>query len=61
MKIPHYITSLTRQDLAQIAQAANMEGENGIIVEPRGDKYVIRIDQAWLANVFKKLKAGNLY
>lgn len=61
MEIPQYITSITRQDMTQIVQAANMVGESGIVIEPRGDKYVIRVDQDWIANVFKKLKAGNPY
>lgn len=60
MEVPVHITDLTRRDLTQIAQAANMDGEDGIIVEPRGDKYVVKIDQNWLANIFKKLQAGNL-
>lgn len=59
MEIPNYITSLTRQDLMDIARAANMTGEGGIVVEPRGDKYVISVDQNWIANLFKKLQSGN--
>lgn len=60
MEIPQYITSLSRQDLSEIARAANMEGESGIVIEPRGDKYVIMVDQNWVANVFRKLQSGNL-
>lgn len=59
MEIPQYITSLSRQDLLEIARAANMEGESGIVIEPRGDKYVISVDQNWIANLFKKLQSGN--
>lgn len=59
MEVPNYITSLTRQDLAEIARAANMTGENGIVIEPRGGKYVISVDQNWIANLFKKLQSGN--
>lgn len=60
MEVPVHITDLSRRDLTQIAQAANMEGGEGIIIEPRGDKYVVMVDQNWLANVFKKLRAGTL-
>lgn len=52
MKIPVHVTDLTRTDFAEIARAANMEGEGngGIVVEAQGDKYVLRIDKNWLVN-----------
>lgn len=59
MEIPKYITSLNRQDLTEIARAANMTGESGVIIEPRGDKYVIMLDQNWIANIFRKLQTGS--
>ena len=60
MEIPTHITNLSRRDLTEIAQAANMKGGPGIIVEPQGDKYVIKVDQNWLVRVLDKLRSGNL-
>ena len=59
MEVPTHITNLSRRDLAEIARAANMTGENGIVIEPQGDKYVVKVDQNWLARVFAKLNSGN--
>ena len=61
MEIPTHITNLTRSDFEQIARAANMEQGEGIIIEPQGNKYVISVDQNWVANVFKKLRMGQPY
>ena len=60
MRVPNRITDLSRTDFTEIARAANMKEGEGIIIEPQGDKYVVKVDQNWLASVFAKLKSGNL-
>lgn len=52
MTIPAHITDLTREDFQEIARAANMRGEDngGVVIEPQGEKYVLRIDKTWLSN-----------
>ena len=57
MKVPNRITDLSRTDFTEIARAANMQQGEGIIIEPQGEKLVIKVDQNWIANVVQKLKS----
>ena len=57
MKVPNRITDLSRTDFTEIARAANMQQGEGIVIEPQGEKLVIKVDQNWIANVVQKLKS----
>ena len=57
MRVPNRITDLSRTDFTEIARAANMQAGEGIIIEPQGEKLVIKVNQDWIANVVKKLKS----
>ena len=56
MRVPNRITDLSRTDFTEIARAANMQQGEGIIIEPQGEKLVIKVDQNWITNVVQKLK-----
>lgn len=45
MKIPNYITQLSRSDLEEIARAANVQPGFGIKVDKVGDALRISIDE----------------
>ena len=57
MRVPNRITDLSRTDFTEIARAANMQQGEGIVIEPQGEKLVIKVDQNWIANVVQKLKS----
>ena len=57
MTVPIHITDLNRTELSEIARAANMTAGEGIVIEPQGEKYVISVDQNWIANIVKKLNS----
>ena len=50
MIVPQRITDLSRGDFEEIARVANISAEDGITIDRRGDKLILRIDQAWLKN-----------
>lgn len=56
MRVPNRITDLSQTDFTEIARAANMQPGEGIVIEPQGEKLVIKVDQNWIANVVQKLK-----
>ena len=56
MRVPNRITDLSRTDFTEIARAANMQAGEAIVIEPQGEKLVIKVDQNWIANVVQKLK-----
>ena len=50
MTVPQRITDLSRGDFTEIARVANISAEDGIVIDQRGDRLVLRLDQAWLKN-----------
>ena len=56
MKTPLHITDMTRQDFDEIARAANMRGEDGVNIEPQGDRNVVKLDQSWLRAFVKRMR-----
>ena len=50
MKIPTHITDLSRGDFEEIARIVNLQVGNGLVLDPRGGGYFLRIDENWLRN-----------
>ena len=59
MKVPSYITQLTKADLAEIARACNIEPGNGIKLDVSEDRIKISIDGEYMKQaIWNFLKKG---